>query len=141
MSFICAARGLSYQCFNFAHPHAREQTMPSDKEDLRTLNVAINDAENAGEMGFLASILAPELAFSRAKGAVVDDAGRFLQAVATKRSPGELRPESIKIDTHGNRAIVMCVITEGGKNYHNIRLFVRRDAKWKLLAWANEQVE
>jgi hypothetical protein len=65
----------------------------------------------------------------------------LLQAVATKSSPSELRPESIKIDTHGNRAIVMCVITEGGKNYHNIRLFVRRDAKWKLLAWANEQVE
>jgi len=32
------------------------------------------------------------------------------------------------------------VITQGGKNYHNIRLFVRIDANWKLLAWANEQV-
>ena len=114
--------------------------MPSDKEDLRTLNVAINDAENAGEMGFLASILAPELAFSRASGAV-DDAGRFLQKAATKNPPGELRPESIKIDPFGNRAIVTCVITEDGKDYHNIRLFVRKDAKWKLLAWANERVE
>ncbi len=113
--------------------------MSSDKQALRTLNVAINDAENTGNRDFLASILAPELAFSRASGAV-DDAGRFLQKVATKNPPGELRPESIEIDTFGNRAIVKCVITQGGKNYHNIRLFVRIDANWKLLAWANEQV-
>ena len=113
--------------------------MSSDKQALRTLNVAINDAENTGNRDFLASILAPELAFSRASGEV-DDAGRFLQKVATKNPPGELRPESIEIDTFGNRAIVMCVITQGGKNYHNIRLFVRIDANWKLLAWANEQV-
>ena len=113
--------------------------MSSDKQALHTLNVAINDAENTGDINFLASILAPELAFSRAKGAV-DDAGRFLQKVAKKIPPGELRPESIKIDTFRNRAIVTCVITEDEKDYHNIRLFVRIDAKWKLLAWANEAV-
>ena len=77
--------------------------------------------------------------FSRASGAI-DDARRFLQKVATKNPPGELRPESIEIETFGNRAIVMCVITQGGKDYQNIRLFVRIDANWKLLAWANEQV-
>jgi hypothetical protein len=54
--------------------------------------------------------------------------------VATNNPPGELRPESIKIETFGNRAIVMCAITQGGKHYHNIRLFVRIDANWKLLA-------
>ncbi len=114
--------------------------MSSDQEALRTLNVDINNAENTGNRDFLASILAPELAFSRAGGAGVDDAGRFLQKVATKSPPGELKPESIEIKTFGNRAIVMCVITQGGKNYHNIRLFVRIDANWKLLAWANEQL-
>ena len=51
-----------------------------------------------------------------------------------------MRPESIKIDTFRNRAIVTCVITEDEKDYHNIRLFVRINAKWKLLAWANEEV-
>ena len=139
MSFTRAARGLGDQCSNSVHPHTREQTVSSDKQALRLLNVAINDAENNGARDFLASILAPELAFSRASGAV-DDAGRFLQKAATKNPPGELRPESIEIDTFGNRAIVTCVITQGGKNYHNIRLFVRIDANWKLLAWANEQV-
>ena len=115
--------------------------MSSDKQALRMLNVAINDAENTGNGEFLASILAPELAFSRANGEV-DDAGRFLQQVPTKKSPPrELRSEAIEIETFDNRAIAKCVITQGGKNYHNIRLFVRKDAKWKLLAWANEKVE
>src|SRR5687768_5470455 len=98
--------------------------MSSDQQALLTLNVAINDAENSGDRDFLASILAPELAFSRASG-VVDDGRHFLQKVATKSPPGELRPESIKIETLGNRAVVMCVITQAGKNYHNVRLFVR----------------
>src|SRR5262249_39001165 len=102
----------------------REQAVSSD---LRALNVAINDAENTGNRDFLASILAPALAFYRASGAV-DDAGRFLQKVATKNPPGELRPESVEIETLGNRAIVKCVIMQGGKSYHNIRLFVRTEA-------------
>ena len=59
--------------------------MSSDEQALHTLNVAINDAENIGDMTFLTSILAPELAFSRARGAV-DDAGRFLQKVTEKSS-------------------------------------------------------
>ena len=32
------------------------------------------------------------------------------------------------------------VVTMGGRDFHNIRLFVRRDGKWKLLGWANEAV-
>jgi hypothetical protein len=140
MSFTRAARGLGFQCSNSDHPHAREQAMSNDKQALRMLNVAINDAENTGKADFLASILAPELAFSRASGEV-DDAERFLHKVPTKKSPPrELRPEAIEIDTFGNRAVVKCVITQDGKNYHNIRLFVRIDTNWKLLAWANEQV-
>src|SRR3712207_4720215 len=38
-----------------------------------------------------------------------------------------------------NRAVVECVVTQGEKDYHNLRLFVRRDGQWKLLAWANEE--
>lgn len=113
--------------------------MSTEEQDLRTLNVAINEAENAGDRGFLAGVLAPELAFSRANG-LVDDGRRFLQKAAKKDPPGDLKPESIEIGTFGNRAIVRCVIAQGGRNYHNIRLFVRREANWKLLAWANEQV-
>jgi hypothetical protein len=109
--------------------------MPTDNETLQTLNTAINDAENEGNREFLASVLAPTLSFYRANGNI-DDADRFLQKVARKPSPGTLTLE--RIELLGNRAIVQCVVTQDGKRFHNIRLFVRLDGKWKLLAWANE---
>ncbi len=113
--------------------------MPTDHEALTALNLEINAAENVGNKEFLASVLASELGFFRANG-VVDDASRFLQKVAAKKPPGELRRESIEIETWGNRALVRCVVSQDGKNCDNIRLFVRIDASWKLLAWANEQL-
>lgn len=112
--------------------------MAADKEGLRALNLEMNTAENAGDRNFLAAVLAPELAFSRANG-VVDDADRFLVKVSQKPMPGELKFE--KIETFGNRAIVQCVVTQNGKGYHNIRLFVRMEGSWKLLGWANESIE
>jgi len=68
----------------------------TDQQTLRALNIAINDAENTGDKGFLESILAAELAFSRASG-VMDDARRFLEKVAVKDPPGELRPRNVSM--------------------------------------------
>lgn len=111
--------------------------MPTDEEQLRTLNLAISQAESAGDRNFLAGVLAPELAFLRANGSV-DDAGRYLQKVAK----GAERPTQIdSVEVLGNRAIVKCVVTMAGKRYHNIRLFVRIAEDWQLLAWANEEIQ
>jgi hypothetical protein len=74
----------------------------------------------------------------RADGKTVDDAGRFLQKVARKPAPGDLALE--RVEVLGNRAIVACVVTQGGKRFHNIRLFVRMGTDWKLLGWANEEM-
>ena len=46
--------------------------------------------------------------------------------------------EPIRI--YGHRAVVECVVSTGGRDFHNLRLFVRRDDGWKLLGWANEPV-
>jgi hypothetical protein len=104
----------------------------TDDEALRTLNARLNEAENAGDRDFLAAILAPELAFLRADGKTVDDAGRFLQKVAPR--------EFEQIEVLGTRAIVKCVVTRGEERFHNIRLFVRLEGQWKLLGWANERL-
>ena len=114
--------------------------MSNDQQSLSALNVEINKAENDGDRDFLAGVLAPELAFSRANGDV-DDGGRFLQRAAPKKDPGALDPKSIEVKLFGKRAIVLCEIVQGGKKYHNIRLFVRRGEDWKLLGWANEEVK
>src|SRR5262245_52045893 len=112
--------------------------MASDDEDLRTINSAINEAENSGDRNYLAGVLAPELAFMRADGKTIDDAGRFLQKVAKKPEPGNIQIE--KVEVLGSRAIVKCVVVQGGKRYHNVRLFVRLEGQWKLLGWGNEVV-
>jgi len=109
----------------------------TEDEVLRALNTRVNEAENSGDRDFLAGILAPELAFLRADGKTVDDGGRFLQKVA-RREPYELTFEQVEV--LGTRAIVKCVVTRGKERVHNVRLFVRLEGRWKLLAWANEQL-
>jgi hypothetical protein len=113
--------------------------MPDDNDLLRELNIKIGDAENRGDKEWLISILAPRLAFQRAdKIKTVDDKVAFLQKVA----PGVERITRIiePIVFYGNRAIVQWVVTIGAQEFHNLRLFVKREEQWKLLAWANEPV-
>jgi hypothetical protein len=112
-------------------------TYLTDDEALRRLNARINEAENSGDRDFLAGILAPELAFLRADGKTVDDAGRFLQKVAP-RERCQLTFEHVEV--LGARALVKCVVTCGKERFHNLRLFVRIEGQWKLLAWANERL-
>jgi uncharacterized protein DUF4440 len=112
--------------------------MSEDERTLKDLNVAIGDAENRGDRDELSKMLAPRLAFQRADDArTVDDAVAFLQKVASggTRLTRVIEP----IEVYGDRAIVKCVVTAADKReFHNIRLFVRRDGQWKLLGWANE---
>lgn len=111
----------------------------NDDQRLRALTVQMGDAENAGDGKWLATVLAPRLAFQRADDArTVDDRVAFLQKVKSggTRVTKVLEP----IQLFGDRAIVQSIVSVGGKDYHNLRLFVRRDGDWKLLAWANEAV-
>jgi hypothetical protein len=113
--------------------------MNADEQALKELNEAIGDAENRGDREWLSGILAPRLAFQRAdKARTVDDQVAFLQKV----TPGGDRVTRIiePIEVCGDRAIVKCIVTAGGQDFHNLRLFVRREGKWKILGWANEQV-
>jgi hypothetical protein len=111
--------------------------MPDDKQALIDLNAKINDAENSGDREWLATILAPRLALQRAdKPRTIDDQVAFLQKVEPGGKRGLLKIEPIEL--YGDRAIVKCIIAVGDKEFHNIRLFVRREGDWKLLAWANE---
>ncbi|QIG49951.1 nuclear transport factor 2 family protein [Nordella sp. HKS 07] len=113
--------------------------MSDDVQALIELNLKIADAENRGDREWLASILAPRLAFQRADEArTVDDRIAYLEKVA----PGGTRVTRIvePIEIHGSRAVVKCIVTAGVREFHNLRLFVRRDGQWQLLGWANEPV-
>jgi hypothetical protein len=111
--------------------------MKDDIQALTKLNTEIGEAENRGDRKWLATILAPRLAFQRAdESRTVDDHVAFLQ----KAAPGGTRTTRIiePIELYGDRAIVRCIVTIGDQEFDNLRLFVRRDEGWKLLAWANE---
>jgi hypothetical protein len=110
--------------------------MSTDVEMLKQMNIEIGEAETRGDHKWLAGVLAPELAFSRASGAV-DDAGRYLQKVA---GSNKRATEVESVEVLGNRAIVKCIVAQDGKKYHNLRLWIRREGKWLLLGWANEPV-
>jgi hypothetical protein len=113
--------------------------MHSDEQALRELNLKIIEAENSGDGEWLASILAPRLAFQRADPLhTVEDQVTFLKQVRPggDRVTSEIEP----VEIYGDRAIVKCIVTTGGRRIHNLRLFVRRAGEWKLLAWANENV-
>jgi hypothetical protein len=78
------------------------------------------------------------LAFRRASGKI-DDGLEYLQTV----KPSDPRDTTIEtIEIYGNRAVVRCVVAvmsnAGMKRFHNIRLFVKHEGKWRLLGWANE---
>ncbi len=111
--------------------------MHADEQALRELNVQIGDAENRGDREWLATILAPSLAFQRADAQrTIDDRAAFLQKIKAggARSTRIVEP----IELHGDRAIVQCIVRVGDQEFHNLRLFVRREGAWKLLGWANE---
>lgn len=113
----------------------------TDMDALERLNIEIGDAESNGEKERLASLIAPELAFRRADGATIDNRAVFLSKVK-QSDPRETKVESIEV--YGDRAVVRCIVTvkkaTGDKSYHNLRLFVRHDGKWKILGWANEPI-
>ena len=113
--------------------------MDDDKQALRELNTRIGAAEDNGDREWLATILAPRLAFRRADEArTVDDQVAFLQKVKAGRTSVTRIIEPIEI--YGNRAMVQCIVTVGAQEFHNLRLFVRHEGGWKLLGWANEPV-
>src|SRR6266702_2756656 len=95
---------------------AEGQDMQKDRDELRSLNIEIGEAESTGDAQFLEGV---------------------------KQGPERLT-EIESMDILGtSRAIVTCLVTlkvvPTPSPFHNARLFVRdRDGRWKLLGWANE---
>ncbi len=119
--------------------------MPDDQKELEQLNIEVGIKESIGDdesRKRLMEILAPQFAFRRADGITFDDRDEFLQKIR-RSDPRETK--LVSIDLYGkDRAVVTCIVTlkskDGDKKYHNLRLFVRHEERWKLLGWANEPI-
>jgi hypothetical protein len=123
--------------------------MTNDIMELRQLNEDINKAENEGDRDKLSSFMAPHLAFQRAnEDRTIDDLGLFLQKVKRADESATRTIEVGYTEVYEDRAVVTCIVTQGGDRFHNIRLFVKVKEKleagvranWKLLGWANKKI-
>jgi hypothetical protein len=126
---------------------ARKSRMITDREQLKSLDECVTNAEMNGDVRFFEELLAPAFGFRGANGDIVDRIS-YLANVA----PGpKCRSDLLAIDLlSDDRAIVSSIVTildatdgPASQRFHNVRLFVRgagdRNA-WLLLAWANEIV-
>jgi len=109
--------------------------MTNDEQVLTDINKKMIDAENNGDVEWLLTVLAPRLAFQRADG-TIDDQVAFLQKAKAGGTRKLISIDSIAL--FGDRAVVQCIVKVGDQEFHNLRLFVRREGQWKLLGWANE---
>jgi hypothetical protein len=111
--------------------------MRDDMRLLSELNVEICDAKDRGDKEWLAAVVAPHFAFRKANGEI-EGREEFLASI---RAGGRRETEVESIEIYGDRAIATCMVKSGGQRYHNLRMFVRREDEWKLVAWANEVVQ
>lgn len=107
--------------------------MEGEMQELFLLNQEINTAENHSNLKRLGEIIASIFAFRRRDGTIVNR-DTFLQS--PKPGNREIQIESIQV--YGNRAVVICVVTDSGVSTHNVRLFTKEEGNWRLLGWANE---
>jgi len=129
-------------------PFTGEPRMANDIRDLEDLNIQIGDLETAGDDQGLADIAATKLAFRRASKTLNDRGsvgGSSKEGFLDQVAPGPDRLTEIEsIQLYGDRAVVTCIVTmprnAPNKRYHNVRLFIRENGKWRLLGWANEEV-
>jgi hypothetical protein len=115
-----------------------------DMQVLEELNDKIGTKEDEGDRGWFIDLTAPEFAFMRADRKTFDDRVTFLLKVTPKKeAAAPRRTTDIKVIStpyNKNRAVVSCIVTIDKKRFHNLRLFVKLDDKWKLLGWANEEL-
>lgn len=107
--------------------------MKNDVQELVELNLEIGEAENSADVDRLGELVAPQLAFMRRDGSVVNRSDYLGNVKA-----GERITDVESVCRYGNRAVVTCRITDGAAVTHNIRLFIKSAGRWRLLGWANE---
>jgi hypothetical protein len=115
-------------------------------EQLKALNVEIGEKEAQTDQVYFADLLAPAFVMRRANNPRdIVDRDAWLKALAkAEKKVRSTRITSVSL-VGEERAIVTCVVTLEGRDYDNLRIFVRkRDAEasrshpWLLLAWVNE---
>jgi hypothetical protein len=111
---------------------------------LIDLNQRMTEAEKKGDVPFFRDVLAEDLIFRRAKGAVVTKEQFILDLKGDAFE--KLEAEVLEVRNYADGAVVKVNVrakrrgdpSEG--RYLNVRRFVKRDDKWQLVAWLNTEM-
>lgn len=122
------------------------------EEALIELNIKIGEAEERRDEAFLAGILADDLKFRRANGAVVDKAA-YLAALREPANTYEyVRCEDVEAHVYENTAVVALKVRAKGARggmpfegtFRNIRVFLKQPGgqpDWRCYMWFNERIQ
>jgi ketosteroid isomerase-like protein len=118
-----------------------------DDDQLESINASIADWEQTRDEGTirkLDEILSPDLLFRRADKSVIGK-HEFIAALSGPSPFATRESEHAVVEVRGDRALVTLTVAttkaDGTKNrYRNVRMFVRRDGRWLLEFWFNDDV-
>lgn len=117
----------------------------NNKQELIDLNLKIGKAEKQCDLHFLSDVLADDLVFRRASGAVVNK-DQFLDYLEKGKITYDcLVSEVIDVIFHNELALVSLIVCAIGMNegkrfsgeYLNTRLFLKKDTGWQCFLWFN----
>jgi hypothetical protein len=118
-----------------------------DTSLLRSINVDIANWEQERDVeaiGKLDEILSPQILFRRADKTVVGKK-EFMDALSGPSPFATRVSRNVVVEPRGDRAVSSLVVTttrEDGRvsHYRNIRWFARRDDRWLLEYWFNDDI-
>lgn len=113
------------------------------------LNVLIGDAELNRDENFLREVLADDLAFRRASGAVVTKDEYLSELIKPENTYEYLRSENIKAQINTDAALVSLVVSAKGKRgekefegrFRNLRVFINDGKSWRCAVWHNTRID
>jgi hypothetical protein len=119
-----------------------------DESELESLNRKIGEAELMRDAAFLGEILAGELVFRRAGGKVVTKEEYLADLIKPENTYEYLESNNIQAIADEETALVTLFVKAKGKRgetefageFENLRVFVRRAAKWQCIVWFNRKI-
>lgn len=117
-------------------------------EEFRRLNLKIGRAEKDHDVTYLDGILHESLVFRRANGAIVGKR-EYLAGVPNRTYTLLQVTDLHDLDEKNDVAVWAMNVHAKGTTaegvefsgvFHNVRVLVRQDDRWQILAWANTKI-
>lgn len=119
-----------------------------NESGLINLNKQIGEAELRRDETFLRDVLADELVFRRASGAVVTKEEYLAELIKPENTYEYLESENLRFIANEEIAVVTLIVKAKGKRgekefegkFQNRRVFIEQQGNWKCIVWFNTKI-